>query len=180
MAHNNNTNSTTSVSPAWLHRPTPLVQSIVPREGLGGRPPLRRAVDDLFNENRAPTYNYLARFKSVNLTDATGNQYWLAEDVKWNKGFVEGVMKSSEVQEGDLFFYIRPAKPKTQEDKAMYRGNCYLPPVADPYTPYTFFHEEDDFMRTLTGYIVLSGADAPCTRNSRKSSWVVVRNLQFV
>lgn len=180
MAHNNSTASTNRVSPAVLHKHTPLVQTIVPREGLNGRPPIRRAVDDLFNENRAPTYNYLARFKSVNLTDEAGTQYWLAEDVKWNKGFVEAIMKSSEVEGSDLFFWIRPAKPKTQEERAMYRGNSYLPPVADPYTPYTFYHEEQDFMRTLQGYIVMSGADAPCTRNSRKSSWVVVRNLTFV
>lgn len=180
MAHSSSSANTTSVSPAWLHKQTPLVQSIVPREGLGGRPPIRRTVDDFFNENRAPTYNYLTRFKSVNLTDSEGTQYWLAEDVKWNKGFVEAIMKSSEVQASDLFFWIRPAKPKTQEEKAMYRGNPYLPPVADTHTPYTFYHDEEDFMRTLQGYIVLSGTDAPCTRNSRKSSWVVVRDLQFV
>lgn len=180
MAQKKSAASSTAVSVAQLHQWTPLTQTDVPHERATKLPTIRRTVDDLYNENRSPAYTFLARFKSVNLTDADGNQYWLAEDVKWNTPFVDGVMRSSEVQPGDMFFWTRPSQPKTQEERAMHRGNPYVAPTADPYTPYIFYHEEKDFIRTLQGYIILSGCDAPSTRTSRKSSWVVVRELVFV
>lgn len=130
----------------------------------------------IYNHNPAPTYSYLSNFLSITLTDEEGRKYWAATDVKFNKSFYDAVMNSSDRHRSDVMLWVRPKKPETEEERAEARGNVFQPPIADSNLLVTFYHNNVK----LVGYIVESGGDAPMSRTSRKTSYVVIRNLHTI
>jgi hypothetical protein len=182
-AANSSSKSVDSLLNDILHEPTPLSFTRIPLNSLRRTqtlpPRIRPQIDDLYNENRAPTLQYLLQFNTVNLTDEEGHRYWLVEDVKINRGFVEAVMNSDEFRPDDIMLWVRPKVAVTEEDKAMKRGNPFILPAADIDLPVTFFHSAEGAERRLQGYIVMTGGDAPQLLHSRQSSYVVIRDLKF-
>src|SRR4051812_15381543 len=103
-----------------LHEPTPLVHTVVPAvQTVVKRQRVLQAIDNRYNENRAPSLSHLSGHATLNLTDKEGRRYWSVEDVKFNRAFVEAITKSSDFKPGDVMMWVRPKKAVTEEERAM-------------------------------------------------------------
>lgn len=134
---------------------------------------------NLYSTNPCPSWNILRRFPACRLTDPADKMasYWLLDDVVFEcQDWVKSLHQMGVLTDDDIFVWVYKHQNKEEDD----RGPMQLQSESST-TPYVFHVETDTGeCKKAAGYIIASSSTSPSYNSSRRSAYLIIRNLGFI